>query len=171
MRHSKDHHNPYESGVNAFIKKDYPQSIKKFTQAMDQGNKGYQVWVSRGAAYLQANKIQSALDDFNHAIEMKPTNARAYHMRALAYDKQGALESALDDLKHAIYLDPEYGAAFRSRAMVLDKIGRSDEAAEDIQMATHLTELRLAEFNYENNVWQSQHFKLEAEGITSEIER
>lgn len=171
MLHKEDQKGLYDSGVIAFIDKNYTLSIEKFTKAMDLGNRGYHVRVSRGAAYLQAGRAERALDDFNHAISMKPNNARAYHMRALAYDKTGDLESAVDDLKHAIYLNPEYGAAFRSRAMVLDKMGRSDEATEDMKMANHLTELRLAQFNYENNVWQSQHLKMEAEEVVSELER
>jgi tetratricopeptide (TPR) repeat protein len=171
MFNKEDQKNLYDSGVNAFIKKDYASSIDNFTKAMDQGNRGYHVWVSRGAAYLQSKRLSKALEDFNHAISMKPNNARAYHMRALAHDKKGDSEAALDDLKHAIYLNPEYGAAYRSRAMVLDKIGRSDEATEDMKMANHLTEVRLSEFNYENNVWHSQHLKMEAQEVVSELER
>lgn len=163
--------NLYESGVSAFIEKNYTSSIEKFTQAMQEGDKSYHVWVSRGAAYLQTNKINQAVHDFNHAISIQPSRARAYHMRALAHDKQGDSEAALTDLNQAIDLDPEYGAAFRSRAMVLDKIGRRDEAVEDMQTATHLTELRLAEFNNEHNVWQSHHLKMEGEGVVSELDR
>jgi hypothetical protein len=55
--------------------------------------------------------------------------------------------------------------------MVLDKIGRREEAVEDMRTAVELTELRLAEFNYENNIWQSHHLKLEADEVVSELER
>ena len=55
--------------------------------------------------------------------------------------------------------------------MILDKIGRREEAVEDMQAAVQMTELRLAEFNMENNVWQSYHLRLEADEIVSELER
>jgi tetratricopeptide (TPR) repeat protein len=171
MLYKKNLEDFYDNGVNDFINKNYTSSIENFTKAMDQGNKGYHVWVSRGAAYLQAKRLNLALDDFNHAIIMRPNNARAYHMRALAYDKKGDLDSALEDLRHAIYLNPEYGAAYRSRAMVLDKIGRSDEAVEDMKMASHLTEVNLSEDNNKSNVWQSQDLKMETDGTVSELER
>lgn len=171
MSHKDNHHNLYESGVSAFINKDYTLSIDNFTRVIDSGDKSYHVWVSRGAAFLQSDQIHRAVDDFDHAISMQPGRARAYHMRALAHDKLGNSEAALNDLNHAINLDPEYGAAFRSRAMVMDKIGRRDDAVEDMRMATHLTELRLAEFNNEHNVWQSHHLKMEGEGIASEFDR
>ena len=171
MHHIDKNLNLYESGVSAFIQKNYTSSIEKFTQAMEKGDKSYHVWVSRGAAYLQSNQISQAVQDFNHAISIQPSRARAYHMRALAHDKQGDSDAALEDLNQAIDLDPEYGAAFRSRAMVLDKIGRRDEAVADMRTATHLTELRLAEFNNEHNIWQSHHLKVETEGVVSELER
>ncbi len=171
MLHKDKNLNLYESGVSAFIKKDYLSSIEKFTQAMEKGDRSYHVWVSRGAAYLQSNLIDQAVLDFDHAISLQPSRARAYHMRALAHDKQGDDQAALEDLNQAIKLDPEYGAAYRSRAMIFDKVGRRDEAVEDMRTATHLTELRLAEFNNENNVWQSHHLKMEAEGVVSELER
>lgn len=163
--------NLYESGVSAFLNREYDQSIDNFTRAMEAGDKSYALWVSRGAAYLQSNRIELALGDFSRAITTRPKHPRGYHMRALAHDKQGDAASALTDLDHAIALDPEYGSAFKSRAMVLDKLGRGDEAAADMRMATHLTELRLAEFNNENNVWHSNHMKLEAEGFASEFDR
>ena len=171
MLHKDNHLNLYESGVSAFIDKNYASSVDKFTQAMDAGDNSYHVWVSRGAAYLQSNQINHAVNDFSQAISIQPSRARAYHMRALAQDKLGDNEAALTDLDKAIEIDPEYGAAFRSRAMVLDKIGRREEAVEDMRTATYLTELRLAEFNNENNVWHSHHLKLEAEEIVSELER
>ena len=171
MHHKDKNLNLYESGVSAFIEKNYTSSIEKFTQAMEKGEKSYHIWVSRGAAYLQSDQITHAVQDFNHAISIQPSRARGYHMRALAHDKHGDSDAALEDLNQAIELNPEYGAAFRSRAMVLDKIGRGDEAAEDMRTATHLTELRLAEFNNEHNVWQSHHLKMEAEGVVSELER
>ena len=171
MSNKDNPHNLYESGVSAFIDKDYTSSIKKFSQAIEKGDKSYHVWVSRGAAYLQSNQTHHAVQDFDHAISIQPARARAYHMRALAHDKLGDSKAALKDLNRAIDLDPEYGAAFRSRAMVLDKIGRRDDAVEDMRTATHITELRLAEFNNENNVWQSHHLKMEAEEVVSELER
>jgi tetratricopeptide (TPR) repeat protein len=171
MLHKDTNHSLYESGVSAFIDKNYAAAIEKFTQALEAGDDSYPIWVSRGAAFLQSNKINRAVDDFSRAISIQPTRARGYHMRALAHDKLGDSEAALCDLDKAIKLDPQYGAAFRSRATVLDKIGRREEAVEDMQTAVHITELRLAEFNMENNVWHSHHLKLEADEVVSELER
>jgi tetratricopeptide (TPR) repeat protein len=171
MLHKNTNLNLYESGVSAFIDKNYTASIEKFTQALEAGDESYHVWVSRGAAFLQSNKINRAVHDFSRAISIQPSRARAYHMRALAHDKLGDSEASLCDLDKALQLDPQYGAAYKSRAMVLDKIGRREEAVEDMRTAVELTELRLAEFNYENNIWQSHHLKLEADEVVSELER
>ena len=161
----------FESGMSAFIKHDYKRSITLFSQAIQQDDKRCSFWISRGAAYLQTDCIEEAIEDFSHAIAVRPNYARAFHMRALAFDKQGKTDLALGDLGNALDIDPEYGAAYKSRAMVLNKIGRNDEALQDTEMATHLTDLRLAQFSAENNVWQSRHLNLEAEGFASEFDR
>lgn len=161
----------FESGMAAFIKHDYERAISLFSKAIKQDDKRCSFWISRGAAYLQTDCVKEAIDDFSHAIAIRPNYARAFHMRALAFDKQGRTDLALGDLGNAIDLNPEYGAAYKSRAMVLNKIGRNAEALQDTQMATHLTDLRLAQFSAENNVWQSRHLTLEAEGFASEFDR
>lgn len=161
----------FESGMAAFIKHDYKHSITLFSKAIKQDDKRCSFYISRGAAYLQTDCIDEAIEDFSYAISVRPDYARAFHMRALAFDKRGDTDKALGDLGNAIDIDPEYGAAYKSRAMVLNKIGRNDEAMQDSQMATHLTDLRLAQFSVDNNVWQSQHLKLESDGIANEFDR
>ena len=171
MSRHKKNDDFFESGMAAFTKHDYKRSIVLFSKAIKEDDKRCSFWISRGAAYLQTDCVEEAIDDFSHAISVRPNYARAFHMRALAFDKQGDTDRALGDLKNAIDLDPEYGAAYKSRAMVLNKIGRNEEAYQDTQMAVHLTNLRLTQFSTDNNIWQSSHLNLEAEGIASEFDR
>ena len=171
MISQEKHNDLFESGMAAYINKDYSASIDKFTESIERGDTSYRVWVSRGAAQLRAERIDQAIADFDRAIAKSPDHARAYHLRALAYDKSGQWDLALADLDSAIGLDPEYGAAYLSRAMVFDKVGRDEEALEDRQMVTHLTELQLGRYAVDNNVWQSRHLELEADEVVSELER
>ncbi len=161
----------FGSGMSAFIKHKYKDSILLFSKAIEQDDHRCSYWISRGAAYLQTDHIEEAIDDFTHAITVRPNHPRAFHMRALAFDRQGNADRALSDLGTALKLNPEYGAAYKSRAMVLNKIGRNEEALQDTEMATRLTELRLGQFAQENNVWHSHHLRLEAEGYASEFHR
>jgi hypothetical protein len=43
-----------------------------------------------------------------------------------------------------------------------NKMGHPDLASEDIQMVTHLTEVNIESFANENNVWRTQHLRLES---------
>lgn len=63
-----------------------------------------------------------------------------------------------------IVLDSEYGAANYSRANLHSNMGNEDRATEDIEMVTHLTNVNIEAFANENNIWRSQHLKLEETG-------
>jgi Tfp pilus assembly protein PilF len=119
-------------------------------------------FVSRGSAYLQLNQLEKALEDFNHAIHIEPEYARAFHLRGLVEEKRGADNRALDDFSRAIAIDPEYGAAYHSRATLHTKMGREDLALEDIAMVQHLTNKNIETLANENNIWRSQHLRLES---------
>ena len=40
-------------------------------------------------------------------------------------------------------------------------MGAADQAAADMKMVTHLTEVNIETFAYENNVWRSQQLRIE----------
>jgi len=119
-------------------------------------------FVSRGSAYLKLNRLEEALADFNHAIDIDPDYARAFHLRGLVEEKQGDDAGALDDFTRAIEINPEYGAAYHSRATLQTKMGHEDLAIEDIAMVQHLTNKNIETFANENNVWRSQQLRLES---------
>jgi tetratricopeptide (TPR) repeat protein len=56
----------------------------------------------RGAAYLQKDDIDSAIRDFDEAINRRPDFASAYQNRGVAEFKRGDFDSALADLNMAI---------------------------------------------------------------------
>jgi tetratricopeptide (TPR) repeat protein len=93
---------------------------------------------------------------------MVSDNARAYHLRGLAYEKSGDNAKALDDFNKALELNPEYGAVYYSRANLHNKMGQTELAIDDIQMVTHFSEVNIESFANENNVWRSQHLRLES---------
>jgi hypothetical protein len=74
------------------------------------------------------------------------------------------------DFDRAITLDPEYGAAYYSRATLMAKQGQQEAAVADMQMVAHLTNRNLQSFANENNVWQSNHLRVE-DALESELGR
>jgi len=162
MSSHKNVNNIYNDGMYEFLNNNFEQSIKILSEAAELDPDRKLTFLSRGSAYLKLNRLEEALDDFNHAIDIDPDYARAFHLSGLVEEKQAADARALEDLTRAIEIDPEYGAAYHSRATLLTKMGREDLAVEDIAMVQHLVNVNIETFANENNIWRSQHLKLES---------
>lgn len=162
MSDHKDVNHVYNDGMYEFINNNFEKSIEILSEVaeLDPGRK--LTFVSRGSAYLKLNELDKALEDFNQAIEIEPEYARAFHLRGLVEEKRGADDRALDDFNRAIEIDPEYGVAYHSRATLHTKMGREDLAVDDIAMVQHLSNKNIETFANDNNIWRSQHLRLES---------
>ena len=162
MTNYKEVNDIYNDGMYEFINSNFEKSIEILSEAaeLDSGRK--LTFISRGSAYLKLNRLEEALNDFNHAIDIDPDYARAFHLRGLVEEKRGADARALEDFTRAIEIDPEYGAAYHSRATLRTKMGLEDLAMEDIAMVQHLTNKNIETFANDNNIWRSQHIRLES---------
>ena len=152
----------FEEGMSNFLSQNYDRSIQFFSDAIEADPTYRLAFKSRGAAYLKLGKTREAIADFNRILEMDPDNSRAYHLRGLAYEKSGDHQNALKDFNVSIEQNPAYGAAYYSRATLHTKMGNTDQAAADMQMVTHLSEVNIETFANENNVWRSQHLRVES---------
>ncbi len=125
---------------------------------------------TRGASFLRKGDPEKAEADFSRAIAADPENARAFHLRGIARMEQGDHPGALADFNQAIALDAGYGAAYNSRANLNSMLGRLAAAEKDAAMVSQLTLLNIESFANENNVWQTQHFAVEA-AMETELNR
>ena len=134
----------FDEGVAAYLKRDYKNSIQKFTQALKHDAKLALAYSSRGAAHLKTGHTQKAIHDFNRSIRLNPNYARAHHLRGLAYELLGDFASAYRNFDRALEVDPDLAVAYRKRDCVLDK--RVDDCieVEDLEMAEHLAAMRVA---------------------------
>ena len=160
----------FETAMTAFANNNHERSIELFSRIIDDDGDNILARVSRGAAYLKKDMLDSAWNDFNYAITINPDYARAYHMRGLVSEKKGDDEAALGDFDRAIELDPEYGAAYYSRATLHSKLSNAEKAQEDIQMVTQLSNIAMASFMNENNVWRTEHMRVE-DYLETELDR
>ena len=152
----------YRNGMMEFIAGNYEASVTLFSEVLEKNPDHAQALRSRGAANLKLNAIDAAIADFDRVIEMDPHYARAFHLRGLAKEQKGDNQGASGDFETAIDLAPEYGAAYLSRATLRTKLGQEDGAAEDMAMVTHLTNRNIESFANENNIWRSQHLRVES---------
>jgi tetratricopeptide (TPR) repeat protein len=170
MMQTKNTKELFEAGILAFTNSRYENSIDLFTRVIEKDTDNTLAFVSRGAAYLKLNMSDPAYNDFDHAAAIDPEYARAYHMRGLAGEKRGNDRQAMADFDRAIALDPEYPAAYYSRATLHAKMGHSQEAQADIQMVTHLQGVNVESYMNENNVWRTEHMRVE-EYLETELDR
>ena len=168
-----EHHNTnndFESGMREFAKARYDKCIELFTRAIENGSDNALAMVSRGAAHFKQDQLDQAWDDFDRVVKMDPGYARAYHMRGLVNERRGDDLAALADFDRAIELNPEYGAAYYSRATLHTKLSNTDKAQDDIQTVTFLGNRNLESFMADNNVWHSQHMRVE-DYLETELDR
>jgi tetratricopeptide (TPR) repeat protein len=90
---------------------------------------------------------RDAIGDFNQAIELDATYARAFHLRGLAYEKLGELARAFQDFDRSLEIDPEYAAAYHSRDSVLSNPKKPTSAFQDFEIVNHLMAMRLTQFD------------------------
>lgn len=87
-----------------------------------------QAHTNLGAAYLQKNKLEIALDEFTHAIEVMPTYAMAYNGLAMVRSALKQDEEAEFNFKKAIELDPSISASYNNYGTFLCERARYDES-------------------------------------------
>jgi tetratricopeptide (TPR) repeat protein len=94
--------------------------------------------VNRGATYWTIDKIQLSLADFDRAIALDPSNARAFRERSNACRSIGRLDQALADANQAVRLDPNDAKAFDNRGNVFNNSSQYDRAIADYAEALRL---------------------------------
>jgi len=81
----------------------------------------------------------SALADFNKAIELNPDNAENYRNRGTAYFFKGEFFFALTDLNEAIRLDPKNPAAYFIRGSTYKALGQINDANKDFEKVLEIS--------------------------------
>jgi tetratricopeptide (TPR) repeat protein len=95
-------------------------------------------FLGRGCFSMRTGDLTSALGDFDHAIEMEPTNAMAYSNRGSAYSKLQEMEKALANYDLAIQNNHDYPTAYANRAFAYYKVGRYQNGVADCNRALEL---------------------------------
>lgn len=136
----------FEKGQEAFANGNHEESLKLFEQALDGGFDPVKTLLSRGAAYLNLNRYDNAVDDFNRVVDLDPDNERAYYYRGIAKLKTKQFEQAVEDLNTSLAQNAERGASFLARGLALAEIGKDDEAVADFKKAMSYANVETEKF-------------------------
>jgi ankyrin repeat protein len=95
-------------------------------------------YVDRGVLYIQAGELNSAINDFNKALELNPKNARAYENRGMAYVQKEIYNNAISDFTNAIRLNPNTKNTYKLRGAAYGVMGEHDKSIADYEDALAL---------------------------------
>jgi formylglycine-generating enzyme required for sulfatase activity len=94
--------------------------------------------VEQGAGYFEQNKFDSALTEFNKAVELDPKSLLAYHSRAHFYFEQEDYERAIADFAKSIELDPQDAELYGDRGSAYLKARQLSSAHADFTKAIRI---------------------------------
>ena len=93
----------------------------------------------RGAASAGRRDFDSAVADFDRAIELEPTNSDAFYQRGVAKRDNRQGRQALDDFNQALTLQPNHIGALMARGQIRLAMNATAEADADFDKARALS--------------------------------
>ena len=110
-------------------------------------------------AYVLLGDLNSALSEYNKAIEIDPNYAEAYNGRGNIYRKQNKLPQALSDYNRVIHLDPTYAEVYYNLGIFYDKQNNLPQALSNYNKAVAINpNLEEAYYNRGNTYTQQGDF-------------
>ena len=88
-----------------------------------------------GTPKIQKGDLDSAIADFNHALQLDPKNAQAYINRGIAKAHRGDPDAAIGDYNRALAVDSKYALAYLNRGVAKQVKGEIDSAIVDYDHA------------------------------------
>ena len=131
----------YNSALVDVLRGRYEEAIRAFTTIVDQASDSdgsshgllVSSLVNRGIAYYESGSQAEASADFETAIELQPSNARAhYNLGNLAFDQEN-FERAVARYSSAIDADSDYMDAYLNRARARIALEDYEAAAADLE--------------------------------------
>ncbi|KAF2655011.1 TPR-like protein [Lophiostoma macrostomum CBS 122681] len=111
-------------GNKLFAAKKFPESIEKFTQAIELDPSNHVLYSNRSGAYASLRDYTKALDDANKVVELKPDWSKGWGRKGTALHGGGDLVGATEAFEEAVKLDPNNAQAKSG----LDAVKRAVEA-------------------------------------------
>lgn len=91
----------------------------------------YRAYNNRGLVYRKEKNNQKALEFYNEAIKLNPTDAEIYTNRGNIYSEARNFELALKDYNKALAIKPDYPPALDNRGALYGMNGKIDLALND----------------------------------------
>ncbi|HED16517.1 MAG TPA: tetratricopeptide repeat protein [Gammaproteobacteria bacterium] len=96
------------------------------------------LYTERGNLYFMMHDFDSAINDFNRAIELDPFQDKAWYGRGMANGRMGYIDEGIADLSVYIERHPDSSVAFTKRGVRYLWKGDSENAHRDLSRAIAL---------------------------------
>ena len=129
----------FQRGYAYYQLRNLPQSLSDFTQAINldpTSSLAFSSLFYRGNIRMSLGDSQGAVRDYNNAIEVDSTDARAFVQRGQAENALGRSGNALKSYSQAIRLDPNLAAAYLNRCLTKSNLNDQPGAISDCTEAT-----------------------------------
>ena len=108
-------------------------------------------WVKEGTALYNLKQYGEALDAYDQAIRLDPTNARFYSNKGRALNRLKRYEEAVATYDQAIHLDPTNTLAYYKKGYILNSLKQHEEAIVVYDQAIHLNPNDAPAYNGKGN--------------------
>ena len=110
--------------------------------------------ILRALVFYYQQQYESAIEDYNRAVEFNPFSAEAYFNRGNAYVYSGLYNLAIEDYNRAIELNPLFSDAYNNRGVAYKSLGKYWTAISDFQRAVELNEFNFKAKENLESCWQ-----------------
>ena len=93
---------------------------------------------NRGLSYEMLGQSDSAVVNYNRAIEMDSYNPDYYYNRAISKYRLDDVQGSLTDFTKAIEIDSLHDQSYYYRALIYFEKGNNDQAIQDLKIASKL---------------------------------
>lgn len=115
-----------------------PQPKIEATPVQVKKEPDFAFYQNRANANFVMGEYDTAITDYNRAIELNPKEPSVYFSRGLAHFNKQSYTPAIADFDMVIQLDPKEAMAYFKRGNALEKTGNFERALGDYQKAVEL---------------------------------
>lgn len=112
------------------------------------------IYESRGNAFFDKKQYDRALKDYNHAIELDPTNSEILNSRGVVYQLKRKFVSAIKDYDRAILNSPSLAKVYYNRGTVFHLQVKYNLAIKDFDSAISLDPTHANYFGNRGNSYE-----------------
>ncbi|WP_299485965.1 tetratricopeptide repeat protein [Acaryochloris sp. IP29b_bin.137] len=94
-----------------------------------------QILFSAGIQKALRGDYAHAIEDYDQALKLAPSNSEVYYNRGVAYFSINRPQNALQDFSQAIALQPKMAEAYGNRGLIRQTLGDRQGALADYQQA------------------------------------